>query len=165
MTARAPRCAVAALVLLASGCILPALGTHRSGRPVGDGDASWIVGRRTTKAELFDRLGPPMAIAARGEYVEVPAATVHHLDEMSHRVIWFGGDSWSQQGDAWLELFAARRPLRDSHRVYYWYATSESGVSFFLLVGVATRHASLEELWVLVDEETGIAEDAVYRAR
>jgi hypothetical protein len=38
-------------------------------------------------------------------------------------------------------------------------------VSFFLLVGVATRHASLEELWVLVDEETGIAEDAVYRAR
>jgi hypothetical protein len=156
---------VASVLVLGTGCILPVLDAKRCGRPIEDGDAARVLKGKTAKADLLDALGPPMAIAGRGEWVEVPAATVHHVDEMTHRLVWFGGGSWTQQGDAWLAPFAARRALRDSHRVYYWYSTSESGVALFLLVGYSGRRTNLDELWVLVDEETGLAEDAVFRAR
>jgi hypothetical protein len=162
-----PRGALAAALLLLAGpgCILPALGTRASGRSVSRHDAVTLSAGKTTKAALFDRLGPPMAIAAAGERVQVPAANVHHVDEMRPRTVWFGGGDWTQQGDAWLEPFAARRDLRDTHRVYYWHATEEGGITVFLLVGVAARWTSASELWVLVDEETGLAEDAVFRGR
>lgn len=149
--------------LLAGGCILPTMNTKVTGWPLHAGDAGRLS--VATKQELFDQLGPPMAIVGGGEYVEVPAANVHHLDEMRHRRRWFGGGAWTQQGDAWLEPFAARRALRDTHRVYYWYATVEGGWSGFFLVGFSTRHSRVRELWVLVDEDAGIAEDAIFRER
>jgi hypothetical protein len=152
-------------LLLATGCILPALDKRSTGRSLGVTDGSRVATGTVTKQELFDRLGPPMAIAGPGEQVEVPAANVHHVDEMAHRSRWFGGGGWTQQGDAWLEVFAARRPLRDTHRVYYWYETSEGGFAMFLLWYSSTRHGEVRELWVLVDEATGLAEDAVFRER
>ncbi len=160
--ARAPCAAAAVLILLAAGCILP-VGGKRTGRPLGE--RSRIVPGTTTKADLFAAFGAPMAIVGADEYVEVPAETVHHYDDIGRKGKWFGGGSWVQQGDAWLELFAARSALRDAHRVYYWYTTSDGGLFVFLLVGVETRSASTGELWVLVDEATGIAEDVVYRER
>lgn len=166
MTPRAPRAwAAALLVALAPGCIVPALGTKRTGRRVSAGDARAVAASRLSKGELLDRLGPPMAIAARGEHVRVPAANVHHVDEMGHRALYFGGDSWAQQADAWFEPFAARRPIREAHRVYYWYATSEGGIAFFLLFGFSSRWSSTSELWVLVDEEAGRVEDAFFLER
>jgi hypothetical protein len=153
------------LPLLLAGCILPALDKRGTGRSLGSSDGRRVVPGGVTKWELFDRLGPPMAIAGPGEQVEVPAANVHHLDEMRHHSRWFGGGAWTQQGDAWLEPFAARRPLRETHRVYYWYETSEGGFSMLLLWFYSTRHGEVRELWVLVDEATGLAEDAVFRER
>lgn len=156
---------VALAPLLASGCILPALDKRATGLSLSEGDGDRITRGHLGKAELFDRLGPPMAIAAAGEVLEVPAANVHRVDEMRSFSTWTGGGSWTQQGDAWLEVFAARRPLRGTHRVYYWYATSEGGFSLFLLFYLSRRHDQVRELWVLVDEATGLAEDAVFRER
>jgi hypothetical protein len=165
MSPRAHRwVALVALVLLAPGCVLPAMNRKRTGRVLSTGDAA-AVAKGVTKADLFERLGPPMAIAARGEDVHVPAANVHHVDEMSKRTRWFGGDAWVQQGDAWFELFASRRALEDTHRVYYWYSTSEGGWALFFLVSYSTRSSTTAELWVLVDEATGRADDAFFLVR
>jgi hypothetical protein len=152
-------------LLLASGCILPAVDKRATGRSLGGVNVADLTRGAVSRQELFDQLGPPMAIAGPGEEVRVPAANVHHVDEFGRRNRWFGGDAWTQQGDAWLELFAARRPLRDTHRVYYWYETGEGGYVVFLLWYHSTRHGTVRELWVLVDEATGLAEDAAIRER
>jgi hypothetical protein len=164
-TRRAGIAATAALLVAATGCVLP-LGGRRSGRAFDAGGVGRIVPGTTTKAELFASFGAPMAVAGAGENVEVPAATVHHADEVGANGKWFGGGSWVQQGDAWLELFADRKALRDAHRVYYWSTTSDGGlVVIAVLVAIQRRSTSTRELWVLVDEATGIAEDVVYRER
>jgi hypothetical protein len=120
------------------------------------GVADKIVAGVTTRQELLRLVGPPMAVARRGEYVSVPA----------------GSDpargSYVQQADAWLESFAARRPLLDDHRVYYWYFMEDRGTRvfvplFLVLVWNESRASSLEELWVLVDERTGVVVDLVRR--
>ncbi len=155
--------ALVVLLLLAGGCIVP-VGGGRTGRPL-EGHGQLVRGA-TTKAELFDWFGAPMAIAGAGEYVEVPAETVHHIDEMGGKSRWFGGGSWVQQGDAWMELFAARQPLGAAHRVYYWYTTANAGVFVWpVVVAIEERRTTMHELWALVDEVTGIATDFIYRER
>lgn len=159
---------MAAALMLIAGCVLPVKGV-RSGRELPRG----IVPGAVTKASLIASLGPPMAIAAAGEYVDVPAANVYHWDDSGGGTRWFGGGSYVQQADAWLELFAARRVLSENHRVYYWYSSAASGARVWvplplfvvLSTSVVRRSQSFAELWVLVDEETGRVDDAVYRSR
>jgi hypothetical protein len=159
--------ALLALLVLAGGggCILPQGPGRVSGRSVGDHRR--IVPGVTTKADLIEWLGAPMAIAGSGEYVEVPAANV----DFSHGVLHagstrLGGGSWTQQGDAWLAPFAARRTIGPAHRVYYWYTTRRYGIFLWPVVFLMERSAeSSEELWVLVDEERDVALDSVHRER
>ncbi len=160
MSARRHLLALTALALLA-GCVIPLSG-ERTGRSLHWGRAAIAPGK-TTKLALFQALGPPMAIAGRGEYVMVPATTVHHVDGARARALWQGGGSYVQQGDAWLELFAARGPIGEDHRVYYWYTTADRGWVVILPIAVETHHSTGEELWVLVDEATGLVLDAVHR--
>jgi hypothetical protein len=162
--ARGLRGFAALLLLGCGGCILPSGGGRVSGRPLGD--HRQLVPGVTKKAELFEWLGAPMAIAGPGEYVEVPAANVDHHDDLSGKRAWFGGGSWSQQGDAWMELFAVRQPIGPAHRVYYWYSTARGGLFVWPVFFIVERNAeSMAELWVLVDEERGVATDFVYWER
>ena len=81
-----------------------------------------------------------------------------------------GTYGWMQQGDAWFEPFSSRRTLRPSNRVYYWYAIVERGVTTWMplwlwLWVLDVRVDGLKEMWVLVDEETGLVDDVVTRER
>lgn len=167
MTTHGAMGAAAALLISSTGCILPAMDVRRTGHGLSPIDGRSISEGRVTKGDLFDELGPPMAIVEQGEVRPVPAANVHHLDVMGRGRGSYttGGGSWLQQADAWFEPFRTRRTLRDSHRVYYWYATSEGGVTVVLLFTISSRHSSMAELWALVDEESGKVEDAIFRER
>ena len=153
----------AAVLVFLQGCIFP-MGGERTGRSLSSHGE--VVRGTTTKEQLVDWFGAPMAIAGPGESVEVPAATVHHQDPVSGREQWYGGGSWLQDGDAWLELFAERRPFGDAHRVYYWYTSSDGGLFVWpVFLMISQTHESLDELWVLVDERTGLVMDVAYRER
>lgn len=158
---RAARLLAPCAAALIAGCAFP-IGGERTGRPLRAGVRGLAPGK-TTKLELIEALGPPMAIAGRGEDVRVPATTVHHHDGVQERSYWVGGGDFVQQADAWLELFAARRPIGEDHRVYYWYVTSDRGWVLLLPILFELHGSSEEELWVLVDEATGVVEDVVHR--
>ncbi len=162
MAAASSRRTGAALALLAlSGCVLPAF-PHWSGRPLERADVALLEPGRTTKHDLFQRLGPPFAIAAPGEVVavEAPAAMLGSGGLCQLRP----GGAYRVDSGAWFEPFAARRPLREGERVYYWYAWRAGGWDWFLLLAlVASCSNEAREVWVLVDEDTGLVEDVVFR--
>jgi hypothetical protein len=162
IAADTPRRIGAALALLAlSGCPYPAV-PHRTGPALEAAEVARVQPGRTTKRELFALLGPPMAIAATGEVVAVesPVAMVGDGGLCQPRL----GGVYRITSDAWLEPFAARRPLRDDHRVYYWYSWRAGGWSWYLLLGLyASCDNGLRELWVLIDETTGTVEDVAVR--
>ncbi len=157
----AARASAAALALLAAAACMPAF-SHRTGMALEPGELSALQPGRTTKRELFRALGPPQAIASRGEVValESPVAMVSAGGNCQRTL----GGSYRISSDAWFEAFAARRALHEDHRVYYWSSWNASGVSWFLLLGVyATCGNDLRELWVLVDESTERVDDLVVR--
>jgi hypothetical protein len=162
IAADTPRRIGAALALVAlSACPFPTV-PHRTGPALEAEEVARVRPGRTTKRELFALLGPPMAIAGPGEVVAVESP-----------VAMFGSGGMCQLGvggvyritsDAWLEPFAARRPLRDDHRVYYWYSWRASGWSWYLLFGIyGSCDNSVREAWVLIDETTGTVEDVAIR--
>ena len=76
-----------------------------------------------------------------------------------------GGES--VPSEAFLALFAARRPLRQAEVVFYYDGSAESTNQFLLFLllggGGVTREAVVDRLFVLVDEGTGRVEDVVFR--
>lgn len=148
----------AAAALAASGCVLTHAGTGRA-LPTGRSP----VAPGTTKASLLEDLGPPMAIAAAGEVVEVAAEPLGWFPDRGaerDRAVFL------QQADAWLAPFAGRRSIDARHRVYYWYATSIREHNWWpILYLYHADLARLDELWVLVDEETERVVDAIHRRR
>ena len=155
--------AAVAILGVGPGCAhLPAGG--RTGRPLDADRAAALERGTTTKAELFERLGAPMAIVGRGEYAEVVAAAVARPIPPGTWFVRQGGGTWPLQGDAALALFADRHALGDDHRVYYWSFTEDSGLGVLWVVFVTeTYRTRSAELWVLVDEATERVVDAVFR--
>ena len=73
------------------------------------------------------------------------------------------GGFFNIQSDGWFEPFSARRPIRDEHRVYYWYGSRTSGFNAYLLGGFANRcPTTTDELLVLVDTQTDRVEDVFF---
>jgi len=56
-----------------------------------------------------------------------------------------------------------RRPIREEHRVYYWYGSRTSGFNAYLLVAFANRcTTTTDELLVLVNTQTDRVEDVFF---
>jgi hypothetical protein len=117
---------------------------------------------RTTAAQLIEWFGPPDTIARPSAAPEAPAEASAGGDQGAPPP---PGDERSAAVliAPWFEPFAARQPIRHTHRVYYWSCTTRGGYMLYLFVGVSNRSVSTRELWVLVDEETGLAEGALFR--
>jgi len=146
--------------LISAGCILPVLPVT-SGRTLDKESMTAIVPGEATTSVLLKQLGPPLAIAARGQYVSVPAASAVRSGGASCNVE--SGGFFNIQSDGWFEPFSARRPIRDEHRVYYWYGSRTSGFNAYLLVGFANRcTTTTDELLVLVDTRTDRVEDVFF---
>jgi hypothetical protein len=162
--ARRGALAVAALlVALASACTTASYG-GRTGRPIGR-DAAAKIAPGMTKAELFERLGAPLAIVGRGETAEVAAITVARpAPPRTSEFVVQGGGTWPLQGDAVLALFADRHALTADHRVYYYVHADDTGYVYIWLLFVdETYKTRSEELWVLVDEASERVVDVIFR--
>lgn len=159
---RSPRRAVLLAALLAlplGGCLLLPASGPRVGRPI-DFRPSSLVQGRTTRADLVRALGQPAAVAAPGQYVEVPTLELPPLQGPSPEP----GRTWVAQAEAWYALFPAHLPAAPSSRVYYWATASSWGLRFLMPHVVASwDFGGMEELWALVDEDTGLVVEVVRR--
>lgn len=147
--------ALAALtVLLLGGCF--AMRDRRAiDEPILPGRVAEIRPGVTTRWEVLEAFGPPRAVARPGTTMTFPPP---------------GG--WRPGGEAvpseaFLGLFAVRRPLRPSEVVFYYEASArkETGFLVFPLVGggAVTKEAVVDRLFLLVNEETGRVEDVILR--
>ncbi len=109
----------------------------------------------TTKQEILERFGPPVAIARRGTTMVYPPAGSAKRGRAE------------VPSEVFLELFSVGRSLRDADIVYYYDASrlEATGVLVAPLIGGGyhSREVVVERLWLLIDENTGLVEDCVYR--
>src|SRR5439155_26591822 len=163
--AKPPRVMVAfALALTAFG---PATGgvpapPFVSGPPVPDEMIKKIERGKSTKAEILEWFGMPIAIGARGETLTRPRPTVRTGEKASG----VRPEGYVRtEADTLFELFSSRHNLTDTHRIYYYYRAVSTN---FAIVGpgpvFAKRSTSVRRLWVLISEDTGIVEDFVFMA-
>ncbi len=126
-----------------------------SGEPLDAGRIKAIRPGVTTRAEILERFGPPAAIARKGTTMVLPAPGPAKRGRTE------------VPSDAFLELFAASRPLKDAELVYYYDASALKGSGFLFIPiiggGFYSREAVAERLWILIDRDRGIVEDYVFR--
>ena len=132
-----------ALTLLVGGCFV-AVGRERSEPPLDRGLIEKIRPRTTTAAEILQWFGPPAMIARQSSAQHASAADTAPL----------------------LELFAAKRPLGDQHVVYFYHSAARREVAggVLLAAGVHSR-AVVDRLWILIDKQSGLVDDYVFRAK
>lgn len=148
--------ATGVLILLSlSGCCLIG-GQYLADEPIGKKVVERTRPGQTSVREVLTRLGPPIAIARQGQTMVFPppaVGTSGFLDVPS---------------DSFFELFSSNRLLGEEEVVYYYQASrvTTSGFLMILLLvngGGQTERVKAEQLWLLVNEKTGIIEDYRYR--
>ena len=138
-----------AVLLSLSGCFFG--GHYMQDEPIGIKRIEMIKPGKTTIREVLTQLGPPTAVARRGKAMVYPNT-----------------NGYSTQAEVFFELFSANRELYDYEVVYYYQAMHlrSSGFIFYLLLvngGGWTDTNEAERLWLLVNEQTALVEDMVYR--
>ena len=130
----------------------------RTGEPLDESRINHIRRGETTKHEILESLGPPIAIAVRDETVTIQSPTLWIYGSLKR------GGYYEIQSDTFFELFSWQHELNDYHRVYYYYSTLSKTVAFVMLLAVYARGwTDIDELWLLVNERTGVVEDYVLR--
>lgn len=152
---RAGRLALVVLaVSTAQGCVY--FPPFHSGAPVPQARVAALRPGTTTKYELLESFGMPLSIARKGETLLIARGMDHaaggvtpaHFEYLS--------------ADAFFEPFADRA-TGAQHRVYYYSHTISSKhavvITAYLKESVTRRS---EDLWVLVNEQTGLVEDFLF---
>jgi len=127
-----------------SGCM--SFSAH-SGTPIEQEQLEKLRPGKTTKYEIFERIGPPMSVASRNELISIPAP-FQRIQKIA---------SIPQSSEAWFELFSSVRNLNEYHRVYYFYYAKSKKKSAFGFTD--STETDFDKLWLLVNEQTGIVED------
>lgn len=109
----------------------------------------------TTRQEILERFGPPVAVARPGTtMVHPPAGPVKR-------------GRADVPSETFFELFSTGRSLRGTEIVYYYDSSrlKATGVLIVPLVGGGFHNSEtvVERLWLLIDDGTGIVEDYVFR--
>ena len=139
------------LSLLLSGCLIPF--SASSGTRIETEQLNKIQPGKTTKNEVFEWIGPPMAVLASNEFNPVPMP-----------FMWESRVRSSIQSDTFFELFSSKYQFHEYHRVYYfYYAVSRKTGYIGPFVSVETTKTKFDKLWLLVNEKTGIVEDYKFR--
>jgi hypothetical protein len=155
------RAVIAGTCLGLASCIFPVI-PSTSGRTLAPEALGSIHRGTTTKPELLEALGAPLAIASRGQNVTVvsPSAVVAVSDKaICKKEV---GGSFTTGTDGWFESFALQQAIRDAHRIYYWYEAKTggwNGLLFFVYSG--TCRTTTRHLFVLVDENTELVDDVL----
>lgn len=152
--------AVLALPAALMGCCIFPVPSHHTGNRISDQQIKTIQPGKTTKQEIIALFGAPMGIAVQGEATTVLAPTEYRYGPsgIQHR------GSREVQADTLFELFSVRHSYTDYDRIYYYYDASSSKIVYWFLFYVyESGNTKVDQLWVLMNEKTGIVEDYVYR--
>ena len=125
---------------------------YRIESPLQASEVEKISPGKTTRREVLDLFGPPAAIARRGQQIiTVPVPGIKR--EPSQQV----------QAETFFALFSAYAP-NDSHVIYYyWRAEMREAHAMAVLAIGSLGKLSVDKLWVLIDERTGVVVDYVFR--
>ena len=146
----------ALLILSLQGCV-PAPSFH-SGVRLPQKTVDQLQAGITTKAELLEWFGLPLSVAAKGETLTIPRGQE-----------WVGSGTRfasyeNVDADTFFELFATKNAITERDRIYYYHHTVSSKYGVVIAVYVhETVNTRSDRLWVLVDEETGLVKDYVFR--
>ena len=132
-------------VTLLSGCLVVS-GSRKGEQLFTKEQAEKIERGKTTKAEVLQWFGPPVAMARKDK----------------------GGQALGGEGDlrpeTFFELFTGKHAVGQFHVVYYYrnLRTEEIGAAVLL---AASGQVSMkrERLWILINDANGIVEDYVLR--
>lgn len=124
------------IVMCLSGCIIGA--RYLDDEPIGKEEVVKIRPGQTHIMEIMTRLGPPETIARQG------------------------------QSSTYFELFSSDRMLKEEEAVYYFQASRKVNSGFIVILilingGGLTHRIQADRLWLLVNEQTGLIENYVYR--
>ncbi|KPJ63568.1 hypothetical protein AMJ44_14270 [candidate division WOR-1 bacterium DG_54_3] len=151
-----PLTVVTSIIIFLWGCApAPPVTT---GRPLKDEKIIRIQPGKTTKGDIIEWFGAPMAIAVQGEILKIQ--TEASWAKGNPR----GGYYFEIDSDTFFELFSSKHELTEYHRIYYYYrAVSTKSAVILLLYFYESGRTVIDRLWILVNEETGIVEDYVFR--
>ena len=143
----------ALMVMLVSGCVV--MGHDAEvGESLRDKDLKKIQLGQTTKQEILEMFGPPLAIARKGKILKLPRAGERKAG------------SEEIQSEIFFELFSTKYTLNPEHIIYYYFSTEVSGVGgFFLFVGKTSAELNVDKLWILINEKTAVVEDYIFRTQ
>jgi hypothetical protein len=143
--------------LLVPGCA-PAI-PFKTGSPIREDQVKMIMVGKTTKNDLFEWFGAPMAAAARNEIAVISSPTI-----WTHAPGMMTGGSYSIESNAFFELFAQEHDLNEYHRIYYFdYTASYRSAYIFVLAFYESGYTKSDRLWVLMNEKTGLVEDFAFK--
>ena len=136
------------ILLLVIGCTaltacMYGSATTKSGETFTNAAVKNIQPGKTTKEDILNWFGPPLAIARKAEEDKMIAVE-------------------NVRADTFLELFSARRTLTDSDVVYYYRNVEiRSSGGMIGLAVIAHNQEATAKLWILIDNRNGIVEDFV----
>ncbi len=149
------------ILLCLTGCPLPAIHQGSFEEPIIN-DVTAIVPGKTTKRELFERFGAPVAVAARDEDLTILGPRVFRgTGSLSNPY----GIFYNIQSDTFFAPFSDDHMLTEYHRVYYYQHYLYSIRPNFWLLGVnSTGKTICDRLWVLVNEKSYLVEGFALRS-
>ncbi|OGG42796.1 hypothetical protein A3G50_02530 [Candidatus Jorgensenbacteria bacterium RIFCSPLOWO2_12_FULL_42_11] len=143
-------------VLFLSGCaIMPTRG--EVGKPFDEELIGKIQPGKTTRKEIAQWFGVPVAVAKKGEMIKLPTVMATPFG--------FGGGEMpgtEVSSDTYFVLFSSHK-ITENHKIYLYVYTKASGMSFTTLgFGYMGGKALKNRLVILMDESKDIVEDYVY---
>lgn len=142
--------ALAVLITLTlKGCLVVG-GTTKLDDQISEKSVKQITAGKTTKSEILEWFGPPTAIARRGKSLAIPDAD-------------FDGTR-TVDSETFFELFSIKHDLTEDHIIYYYQSFKVgSTAGIFLFVGSESKKVHSSKIWMLINNNTGIVEDYVYK--
>ncbi len=139
------------LCVLLCGCMIVA-SKYEAGEPLREEQLEKIQPGKTTRQEILEMFGPPVAVARKGKVMKIPSPG--QRKEGSQEI----------DSEPFFELFSTTHELTENHIIYYYYYSEETGIgAIVLFTAGAKAKLGVDKLWILVNDETGIVEDYLFR--
>ena len=84
-------------------------GSYEVGEPFGEDQIKKIQPGKTTRQEILEMFGPPVAVAKKGKVMKIPS--LGQRKEGSEEI----------DSDTFFELFSTTHELTANHIIYYYY--------------------------------------------
>jgi hypothetical protein len=146
------RMLVSLLSLAITGCTM--------GKPIPFEQVQYLSPEQTTRSELLDKFGAPMSIVGRKDTIVLPTPSIRGYFDPAH----FPDAIYELRGDTFFTLFPEVKNDNYNDKVYYYYSavSQKLPIPLFVYWGYSGS-TQIDQLWVLVNESTGMVENFAYR--